>query len=212
MAEWEYGGAYLRHDMRGPIALPNASMVEVCDLTAGLPAFMLEADTLFIDPPCSTGNLRSFHTKAGLPLNYSFAAFEASLFGCIDQIAPKHLFLELFASNRDAFLARTRHRYPSVRIYDSHYYRKQANRCWIVHASATPCDLPLAGLDEADAIAWVCRHHEYDTIGDMCMGRGLVGRHAYLAGRRFVGTELNPRRLAVLVDFIRTTESTRAAA
>jgi hypothetical protein len=34
------------------------------------------------------------------------------------------------------------------------------------------------------------------------MGMGLVGKYAYLAGKSFVGTELNKKRLAVLVDFI----------
>jgi len=29
-----------------------------------------------------------------------------------------------------------------------------------------------------------------------------AGRHAFLNGKRFVGVELNPKRLAVLVDFI----------
>lgn len=38
------------------------------------------------------------------------------------------------------------------------------------------------------------------TMRDLCMGRGLVGYHAWKARRRFVGTELNPRRLACLLD------------
>jgi hypothetical protein len=35
------------------------------------------------------------------------------------------------------------------------------------------------------------------------MGRGLVGKYAYLNKKSFAGTELNPKRLAVLVDFIK---------
>ena len=60
----------------------------------------------------------------------------------------------------------------------------------------------LEDRDEAEIIAWLCEHHAYDCIGDLCMGRGLVGKHAFLNGKRFVGIELNPKRLAVLVDFI----------
>lgn len=60
----------------------------------------------------------------------------------------------------------------------------------------------LEDQDEADIIAWICQNHGYECIGDLCMGRGLVGRHAVMAGRRFVGTELNPKRLAVLIEWI----------
>ncbi len=34
------------------------------------------------------------------------------------------------------------------------------------------------------------------------MGRGLVGRYAAKAGRKAVGTELNPKRLAVLLKAV----------
>jgi len=37
-------------------------------------------------------------------------------------------------------------------------------------------------------------------MGDLCMGQGLVGLAAHAAGKPFVGTELNPRRLAVLLQ------------
>lgn len=207
---WDYGGAYLRHDMSGEIALPNDSRVMVRDLTAGLPDFMREADTVFSDPPCSPGNLRSFHTKAGQALPYAWGDFEQAFFARLDEIAPAHLFLEVFRSNRDAFLAAIGQRFAHVRVYDSHYYRRRNNRCWIIHAAHEPLpDYPLQDLDEADVIAWICRHHPYRTIADPCMGLGLVGKHAYLAGRRFVGTELNPKRLAVLVDFITQKEAQR---
>lgn len=208
--DWDYGGAWRRHDMTGVIDLPNRSRVMVNDLTHGLPDWMRWADTVFTDPPCSTGNLRSFHTKAGQALPYSFSHFEDALFAGLEMIAPKHLFVEVFRSNREPFEARIRRMYSNVRVYDSHYYNKPANRCWIVHASDHPLpDYPLDGVDEAKAIAWICANHEFECIADPCMGRGLVGKHAYLNGRRFVGTELNPRRLGVLVDFIASAEAMR---
>lgn len=62
--------------------------------------------------------------------------------------------------------------------------------------------MPLDYTDEEDAIAWVCENEEYDCIGDLCMGRGLIGVNAYKNGKRFVGTELNHKRLAVLLERI----------
>ena len=52
------------------------------------------------------------------------------------------------------------------------------------------------------AIMWVCKNEEYDCMGDLCIGQGLVGVNAYKNGKRFVGTELNHKRLAVLLDRI----------
>lgn len=202
--DWDYGGAWRCHDMTGEIALPNNSRVMVHDLTTGLPEFMRQADTLFIDPPCSTGNLRSFHTKAGQALPYTFDVFEIALFQRIREIAPRHLFLEVFRSNREAFHHQASGMFKNTRMYQSFYYNKPSNQCWVIHATnAGLPDYPISGMDEAKIIAWLCANHDYQCIGDLCMGRGLVGKHAFLNGRRFVGTELNHKRLAVLVDFIR---------
>lgn len=207
MADWSYGGAYLRHDMSGEIALPNNSRLMVHDITHGLPDFMRAADTLFIDPPCSTGNLRTFHTKADRDLLYTFSDFEHALFDCVAKIAPRHMFMELFKSNFTVFHERIRGLFTHVAVYESCYYNRPGNKCWVVHASNDPLpDYPLQGLDEMKIIQWIAKHHGYRCLGDLCMGQGSVGKHAYLNGRRFVGTELNPKRLARLVEFISETE------
>ena len=56
------------------------------------------------------------------------------------------------------------------------------------------------GMDEAKVIAQAARIEDYTVLGDFCMGQGLVGLAAYDAGKPFVGTELNQRRLAVLLQ------------
>lgn len=205
MADWDYGGAWRMHDMEGVIDLPNGSCVQVHDITHGLPEFMRLADTLFIDPPCSTGNLKSFHTKADSELSYSFGDFEDALFARINDIAPRHLFMEVFSSNKAVFIDRIKSLFHNVRIYDSFYYNKKTNKCWIIHASNEPIEeYPIDGIDETKAIKWIAENHSFSCIGDLCMGRGTVGWYAYLSGKRFVGTELNKKRLGVLVDRIRS--------
>jgi len=195
---WDYGGAYKRHVMRGLIEV-GGGKVQVHDLFDGVPEFMLEADCVFVDPPCSKGNLRSFYTKADQPESRgTYEEFLDALFGAIDAIAPKWLYVEAFKSNLAEVEARCRARYGEVSVDESNYYHKASNRCWIVRSGGAP--RPPSKLDEEDYIAWVCGHVPYQCIGDPCMGRGLVGYHAALAGRPFVGTELNPKRLAVLLD------------
>lgn len=209
MTRWEYGGAYLRHEMGGEIELPNRSVVKACDLTADLPAFMKEADTLFLDPPWSNGNLKSFYTKAGFRTAIQFGEFTKHLFSRVDEIGPCTLFVEIGKAALANYLNLTEARYRYVTFYNSTYYHKRGNKCYVIHGTndRERRRYPeLEDLDEEAIIEWVCRNHPYQCIGDLCMGRGLVGRYAYSNGKRFVGTELNPKRLAVLVDFIRTRE------
>lgn len=206
---WEYGGAYLKHDMEGEIHLPNDSVVEVADWMIRLPDFMRKADTLFIDPPWNVGNLKTFYTKAAMPHPpVSFMGFTEKLFERIDAIAPETLFLEMGKEFLDVYLAACKNRYRRVTFYNSTYFHKPQNKCYVVHAtnSSVKRYRELEDMDEEDIIRWICANHSYRCIGDLCMGRGLVGRGAYLNGKSFVGTELNQKRLAVLVEFIKGEE------
>lgn len=205
MSEWEYGGAYRNHDMNGVITLPNGSLVQVCDLTEGLPDFMKQADVLFIDPPCSKGNIQSFYTKADLGTAVEYGRFSDMLFEHIATIRPRHLFMELFAANMAEYTERAMRLFGHKVVYRSFYYKKRSNRCWIVHFSNEPISI-VPGFDDMDEerfIKKLCHEFDYQCIGDICMGTGLVGKYAYEAGKRFVGTELNKKRLALLVDHIR---------
>jgi hypothetical protein len=211
MADWDYTGAHRRHDMRGIIALPHGSLVEVCDWTERLPDFMREAETLIVDPPWNLGNVRSFYTKADQPHPpFDFHAFLKTFWRRVDQIAPRHLFLEIGKEALGECLVACQRRWLHTTFYNATYYKKRTNKCYIIHATddrKRKRYAPLEDLDEADTIAWLCANHASPCIGDLCMGTGLVGKHAYLNARRFVGTELNPKRLAVMVEFIREQEA-----
>ena len=142
-----------------------------------------------------------------------FAAFTSSLWLCLDTIRPQHLFLEMGKEYLADYILDARKRWKYVTFYNATYYHKQENKCYIIHATNDHKRRrypELEDRDEADAIQWICTKHPYQCIGDLCMGKGLVGKHAYLAGKRFVGTELNPKRLACLVDFIRMEEQKKA--
>ena len=61
-------------------------------------------------------------------------------------------------------------------------------------------NLQLDRVDEEDIIQWVCANENYECIADLCMGRGLVAVNAAKNKKSFVGTELNPKRLAVTLE------------
>lgn len=196
------------------IALPNDSAVAVHDLFDPLPDFMRRADTIFTDIPYTQSLLTNYANRPGVrtsPANTGrFDDFLFKLFERLDEITPATIFIE---TGKDA-LADVYHmagsRFEYTTFYNATYYRKLANKSYIVHATndrARRRYPALEDMDEADAIAWICANHEYQCIGDLCMGKGLVGRHAYANGKSFVGTELNPARLQVLIDFIEKKEA-----
>jgi hypothetical protein len=99
--------------------------------------------------------------------------------------------------------------FPEVTFYDSFYYHRPVNKSFIlqgtkIEGSRIPFRCPLDGIDEDDACKWVCHNLPFNCIGDLCMGKGATGFYANEAGKRFVGTEVNADRLAVLSERIRT--------
>lgn len=205
MSKWEYGGAYKRY----PIPpegweFSDGSIVKVHDIFEPLPEFTYEADLLFVDPPWNLGNLNSFYTKAErTDYHDDFERFYKRLFECIGQIDPATCYVEVGKQYLAEFILEMKSIFPYVTFYNSMYYRKKENMCYIICGSKKrKRKQPLDYVDEEEIIKWICENEDYSVIGDLCMGRGLVGWYAYKAGKKFVGTELNEKRLSVLVERI----------
>jgi len=205
MSNWNYGDAYLRYPLTDgePHIFPDGSTVQAHDIFNPLPEFMLAADLIFTDSPWNTGNLTSFYTKAGKDSKFdAFLSFYIRLFECIREIAPKVCYLEIGKQYLADFIKEMQPLFKYVTFYNSSYYHRKDNICYVLRGSQKAAKPKLDYMDEEDIIAWVCENEDYDCIGDLCMGLGLVGYGAYKNGRRFVGTELNERRLAVLLEKI----------
>lgn len=203
---YKYGNLYEKYDMDGDIRV-GTGILRVHDIFNPTPEFMKDADVVFSDPPCSLSNINSFYSKADLKERQeNYQDFYNRFWEVIDEINPRYLFLEVFKSNKNGFIEACSKRFSCVRIYDSMYYNKPSNKCWIIQASHESLqDLsPVDGMDEEKVIEYICKNTEYNCIADPCMGKGLVGFYANKYGRRFVGTELNKYRLAVCVERITT--------
>lgn len=203
MREWVYGNAYARHPIRlGERAVwPDGSCVALHDLYQPSPSFMREADLLVMDPPWNLGNLRSFYTKAGrVDHPDAFTPFLGALFDRVAEIRPTICYIEMGKEHlADVILAMRQH-FRAVTFFNSTYYHRATNQCYWVRGGPKRVARPLDGMDEADVIQWVATHEEGTCVGDLCLGRGLVAQAAQKAGRRFVGTEINPNRLAVALE------------
>lgn len=201
---WEYGEVYKKYDMSGIINIGTGT-VKVHDIFNPLPDYMKNADVIFSDPPCSEGNLKTFYTKADLEKLKFFEDFQKRFFECVDEIKPKTLFLEVFANNKNSFYNECFKRFKQVIVLDSYYYHNKKNKCWVYYC-CDEIDPKIVELlnnrDEQKIIELICKNYNFKCIGDLCMGRGLVGYYANKYNRKFVGTELNQKRLAVLIDRI----------
>ena len=100
-----------------------------------------------------------------------------------------------------------RKQYKYVTFYNSSYYHDKNKICYIVRGSKNFRKPRLDYMDEENIIEWICANEDYECIGDLCIGRGLVAVNAYKNNKRFVGTELNHKRLSVLVEKIKKMES-----
>jgi len=198
---YRYGDAWERFPIKSDEVwgLPNGSRVAVHDIFEPLPDFMLQADFLFIDPPWNQGNLTSFYTKAERTEHRSFGDFADILFQRISEIAPAVCYIEIGNQSVDNWHERLRQIYQYVERWSVVYYRKHPTN--IIRGSDNGIlDYDYTGMDEARIITESARLENYTIMGDLCMGRGLVGLAAFDARKPFVGTELNKRRLACLLN------------
>src|SRR5690625_3473593 len=203
MSKWNYGDAYKRHPVSdGTVVFSDGSRLQTHDIFDPLPSFMSQADLLFLDPPWNLGNLNSFYTKADRDdYRDNFEIFYRRMFRRIGEIQPKVCYIEVGKDYLAEFIVEVQHLYKWVTFYNSTYYHRKDSLCYVIRGSnGRRKRLPLDGLDEEDIIKWVCANEEYECIGDLFMGLGLVAIHAYENGKKFVGTELNHKRLAVTVE------------
>lgn len=176
----------------------NGSKVAVHDIFDQLPSFMHTTDLLFVDPPYNQSALNAFYTKAGRDDYQEWEKFTAVIFRRIAEISPATCYIEIGNQFVDSWIILLSSLYPVVQRWSVVYYRKNPTN--IIRGGQSPIVYDFTGMDEAKVIGLVGRVDGRGIMGDMCMGLGLVGLSAWAAGRPFVGTELNKRRLANLLQ------------
>ena len=201
MNDWNYGDAYKRFPIEKGIAVfSDGSKLKVHDIFNHLPSYMLDADLVFVDPPWNQTNISTFYTKANKELEFDFTSFYKRLFVCIRQIDPKICYIEIGKEYLSIFIEELKKIYKYVTFYNSTYYHNKENKCYVIRGANKFKKPSLDGLDEEDIIKWICKNEEYNCIADLCMGRGLVAVNAYQSRKKFVGTELNHKRLSVALE------------
>lgn len=205
--KYNYHDDYLKYPIGPePYSFDDGSTIQVHNIMDETPEFMKQADLMFVDPPWNKGNLTCFYTKAERD-DYlsSYEQFFNRLLEVIKEINPETLYLEVGKEYLAEYLIALKKMYKHVTFYNSMYYHNPQNMCYVIRCSKSsrkPKE-KLDGMDEEDIIKWVTANESYKCIADCCIGQGLVGYYANQAGHKFVGTELNHKRLSVLIRRIK---------
>ena len=200
---WSYGDSWERFPIEPGVPWrekSTGSVVQVQDLYEGLPGFLKQADLIYTDPPWNTSNINSFYTKAGLTTRRTFGTFIEMLFDRFHQINPRVCYCEVGKQNLQVVISKMKALYPAVQHWEVTYYRKHLS--YLVRGGSEPTSVDFTGMDDDDTPLLAMQTEDFSCVADTCMGRGLIGVTAHKLGKRFVGTELNKRRLAVLIDKI----------
>jgi len=177
------------------------SCLTVCDIRDYIPAHMLLADMIYCDPPWDQGNANSFLTKADKDSYIDdFQQFYNPLFRRISMVSPKICYLEIGKRNLIKFQEKLAERFPVIQTWEVTYFKKHP--CYLLRGGRHPQNYDFNGMDEAVIPEIAIRVENPECVADLCTGRGLTAVAAYKLKKRFVGTELNKRRLAVAIERI----------
>lgn len=201
MNKWLYGDSWEKFQIKpGKLWVDQfGSKVMVNDLTKKLPDFMTEADMIYCDPPWNLGNVNSFITKnGGSDYHNSFDQFYEFLFDAIRHISARVCYVEIGNQYKEVFQNLLQKQYKMVQSWAIIYNRK--NPSYLLRAADEVITYDFTGIDDLFTPEIAIKIENCRVIGDLCTGRGLTAVSAMKQGKRFVGIELNQRRMAVTIE------------
>ena len=153
-------------------------------------------DLTYCDPPWTPALATGFRTKAGVPQKVQFNALLNRIVDAC-HYAKGAVFIEMGKQHIDDLKAICEaHGALVMEVWDTTYDGKVPSKLlragFSDAARRQPAKTPYAAIydfTEPGALIW-----------DPCLGRGLTATSAASAGRRAIGLELSPRRLAVAIS------------
>jgi len=194
--KWMYGDSWEKYPIENGIYKEEKTggILKVHDILDGLLPFQKQADMIYSDTPWNTGNINSFYTKADLDYRTDFKEFTQVLFSQINKIFPKVCYLEIGKQNYQVFEEELKRLFPVVQSWDIVYYKK--NPMKLLRGGYDHQDFDFTGIDDEETPTLAIKNEKFDCILDFCVGRGNTAVSAFKAGKRFIGTDLNKRRIA----------------
>ena len=220
MADWKYGDAGDKYPMRrGEIWKVNEALFAVGDLEEGdAPKLLLvcqeqlgvSPSCFYSDPPWDKGNARSFRTKAFGKEKSRSVDFVGSLLPRVVEacrLSSGTFAIEMGVKHVEDLIKELMNQGASfmsqARIT---YYRKHECRivCGGFNVNTQAIDASeFEGMDdEKTPIAFLKPFTMDSVVFDCCVGQGLTCVASDALGKRSIGMELNPRRIACGVQAI----------
>lgn len=209
---WRYGDAGDHFPVEeGDVWQVGPHILACGDLEKGAAQSLLSQvslpDMAICDPPWDAGNAHAFRTKAGDPRPVDFASLMTCILTCGSQVKGAWFF-EMGRRNTPLVMtlieAQGGH---LLDCWETFYYRTKPcmflRFSWKKEHTEEKGSGP-SGMDEEDAFTWAITYgcQQGESILDLCIGRGLTARIAHAQGKRVIGLELHPRRLAVTIDWL----------
>ena len=163
---------------------------------------------VYTDPPWNGGNCTAFRTKANTHFpeiakrKVEYSAFFRRFLDVVSG-AEGPVYFEGGLKEREQVEAMMRRGgFVQERVWPIKYYRKHDALLYKYRRLGLDADglyPELAGVDDELTPYKVLEVHYHSggaLVFDPCAGRGLTARAAESTGNVFIGTELNPRRMA----------------
>lgn len=200
--KWLYGDSWEKYPIENDqiwIEKNSNSKLMINDILKKIPEYLKEADMIYTDTPWDTGSMNSFFTKAHIKEKHSFDELCDTVYNCIVTINPKICYLEIGKQNINKYKDILNKLYPVVQEWNIVYKK---NPMKLLRGGHNIQQYDFTGLDDNDAPLIAMKNEEFNCVCDFCMGQGLTAVAAYNLQKKFVGSELNKRRLAVTIDKI----------
>lgn len=212
--KWDYGPAGDRWPVNVGDVWQVGQHIFLCgDLETGVAYRFLgrfgDPDMTYSDPPWNTGNANAFLTKAGHSRRTNIEDFLIAFCGPIWRTRGA-----IFTEMGNQSLELLQHEIRRIKgfviaVWPITYYRRNptnlvlwGNNPQIESSLSTALNYGPGNMDDEDTPSWAIglASRPGDLIFDPCTGRGLTPISAHKLGRRAIGIELHPRRLAVTLD------------
>lgn len=166
------------------------------DITNGTPNFLRVADMIYCDPPWNIGILNTFNSKANKDYTDNFSEFYIHLFNSIREIEAKVCYLEMGEKNMIIFKNELSKIYPCVQVWSVAYCGNKPS--YLLRGSSSYSEFDYTGMDDMFTPHEAIKNENPKIVTDLCTGSGLTAISSFRNKCKFVGTELNKRKLAWL--------------
>lgn len=213
MVKVEDGGMY----RVGPHLLACGDLLVKGFFRSALAKFGQPVHVVYSDPPWSAGNLGFWRTHAGLPKKqHDWRQFIAAWADAVSACAPGSVYCEQSKADPDTVTeAMKAISLPHSGTWEVLYSSQKLVNI-ILRFSRHRWKGDPSGLAGEPVAAHVFDNEPLckagNGVADPCTGKGMTLRQAHRCGMAFLGTELNPKRLQITLDWICKKTRTEAVA